>query len=149
MNNLSFQTSFLIYQPVMRIWNSFKVKIIKGKIWNLINEASQKKKNLSVAQEALSILQILVSYPSLKIWNTLNNFVQLFSLKLLLELVDFLHIFVLNISGDTIVVIKWIQGTNKMKNYIFLPLYQNFIQLKRIFFSHMLHTYLQGTKQNN
>eukprot|EP00253_Pinus_taeda_P008165 PITA_08165 len=79
---------------------------------------------------------------SVGIGNGSNNFAELSVLKLLLCWLIQRHIFAIQIFGDSLNVIKWVNGINRCQNYMLRPLLEEVMNLKQSFNSFYLdHIY--------
>eukprot|EP00253_Pinus_taeda_P027771 PITA_27771 len=62
-----------------------------------------------------------------------NNFAELSALKLLLCWLIHRHIFAIQIFGDSLNVIKWVNGNSRCQNYMLRPLLEEIMILKQSF----------------
>eukprot|EP00253_Pinus_taeda_P019083 PITA_19083 len=62
-----------------------------------------------------------------------NNFADLSALKLLLCWLIHRHIFTIQIFGDSLNVIKWVNGISRCQNYMLRPLLEEIMSLKQSF----------------
>lgn len=62
-----------------------------------------------------------------------NNFAELTALKLLLCWLIHRHIFTIQIFGDSLNVINWVNGNSRCQNYMLRPLLDEIMNLKQSF----------------
>eukprot|EP00253_Pinus_taeda_P014847 PITA_14847 len=70
---------------------------------------------------------------SVGIGTSSNNFAELSALKLLLCWLIHRHIFAIQIFGDSLNVIKWVNGNSRCQNYMLRPLLEEIMLLKQSF----------------